>query len=842
MPPKRDWRVLCLDGGGVRGVIEGVFLASLERNTGKRMCELFDLICGTSTGGILAMMLGMFHMSCDDALKTYLELCGKIFGEPDWELAARTGVRYDTANFERIVKETMDRFIAGTGLRGVDSSQALMKTLPPGYHTPDGYPTTHVFMVSRRADDQIPGTYLWTNYPIQSDQGSDREPLWQCIRATSAAPSYFKTIEVGGRAFMDGGIGNNNPIFRAFQELARLGADMRESFLASVGCGQGDGGKVALTKQLASDKLDKLGPGVRFMAQSLVGKVAPAADLVLTLMPALLTAATDSDEPWVDAESMLRVCGLSQNAVRLQIPHTSEDLADMKVVPELVRRTEAALPANRAKLERIAQATLPYAASRRSASSPLLPAGSPAPQHEPRGAISAELPENRISVAFELHEPNEVLDQQCADCLLVDNAAVLERNVRLFRNYTSSVRKLASEATPEERAQAKEDYESVRRDKERAAVTKAVMEEAHAAGTATADSTLGWLAQKLGNLFTIVSDEEDILARIVAQRLKVDLDGMREALPKDLLPFAELLELIPAWEKGPAFMSPAKSPTALGKALSIPLQTTNFLVGNLLSLGWNWVVRPTLQVMSRNALEMATDLPGLKLLKSEILGDKIDEAATLYTIQKLYDEGKLRRAVGYKYAHPFRGAKGAGGQVHLDPATRIYLCLEHLYNHMTRDLKLVEATESAHGLKGHVFMGQLEVVGQRNPSAGKKQIIPVERVQEVYTQEARAVLEQALRLSKLPAPPAAGGRSVIGAAGTAAAGSKRKEMEAPVALRPGTPDILRSGSGSPMGSPLGSPLSSPPPMLGRITPAAGIGELRERNRASGYAQVPRIAD
>jgi patatin-like phospholipase/acyl hydrolase len=47
-------KVLSIDGGGIRGLIPAVVLAEIERRTGRRIADLFDLIAGTSTGGILA--------------------------------------------------------------------------------------------------------------------------------------------------------------------------------------------------------------------------------------------------------------------------------------------------------------------------------------------------------------------------------------------------------------------------------------------------------------------------------------------------------------------------------------------------------------------------------------------------------------------------------------------------------------------------------------------------------------------------------------------------------------------------------------------------------------------
>ena len=49
--------ILSIDGGGIRGIIPAMILAEIERRTGCRTAQLFDLIAGTSTGGVLALGL-----------------------------------------------------------------------------------------------------------------------------------------------------------------------------------------------------------------------------------------------------------------------------------------------------------------------------------------------------------------------------------------------------------------------------------------------------------------------------------------------------------------------------------------------------------------------------------------------------------------------------------------------------------------------------------------------------------------------------------------------------------------------------------------------------------------
>lgn len=77
------FRILSIDGGGIRGIIPAKILALLEEELNKcgmstRICDYFDMICGTSTGGIIAIGLGL-GMSANDILKMYIENGEAIF-------------------------------------------------------------------------------------------------------------------------------------------------------------------------------------------------------------------------------------------------------------------------------------------------------------------------------------------------------------------------------------------------------------------------------------------------------------------------------------------------------------------------------------------------------------------------------------------------------------------------------------------------------------------------------------------------------------------------------------------------------------------------------------------
>lgn len=87
---KYKFRILSIDGGGIRGLIPAKILAEIEKRTNKRICEMFNLIAGTSTGGILALGLTkpdpnndkQAHFKAEQLIDLYRHRGGEIFYEP----------------------------------------------------------------------------------------------------------------------------------------------------------------------------------------------------------------------------------------------------------------------------------------------------------------------------------------------------------------------------------------------------------------------------------------------------------------------------------------------------------------------------------------------------------------------------------------------------------------------------------------------------------------------------------------------------------------------------------------------------------------------------------------
>ena len=71
---KQGLRILAMDGGGMKGLATVQMLKEIEKGSGKRIHELFDLICGTSTGGMLAVALGIKLMTLEECEDIYKNL------------------------------------------------------------------------------------------------------------------------------------------------------------------------------------------------------------------------------------------------------------------------------------------------------------------------------------------------------------------------------------------------------------------------------------------------------------------------------------------------------------------------------------------------------------------------------------------------------------------------------------------------------------------------------------------------------------------------------------------------------------------------------------------------
>lgn len=223
----RGIRILTIDGGGTRGVVALQTLRKLVELTQKPVHQLFDYICGVSTGAILAFMLGLFHMPLDQCEELYRKLGSDVFSQNvivgtvkmSWSHAF-----YDSQTWENILKDRMgSSLMIETARNPTCPKVAAVSTVVNRGITPKAF----VF----RNYGHFPGVN--SHY-----MGSCQYKLWQAIRASSAAPGYFAEYALGNDLHQDGGLLLNNPSALAMHECKCLWPDVPLECIVSLGTGR----------------------------------------------------------------------------------------------------------------------------------------------------------------------------------------------------------------------------------------------------------------------------------------------------------------------------------------------------------------------------------------------------------------------------------------------------------------------------------------------------------------------------------------------------------------------------------------------------------------------------
>lgn len=360
-------KVLSIDGGGIRGIIPATVLMQLEQLTGRPTHQLFDLLVGTSTGGILTLALtcpqsGGVAKSAAEARSLYLERGGDIFplggvplmGPPTGGLRQRLlGVRRpvapDAAPSARLKQflgwENMARIGAPFGGQGEQGNARypaepleteLQQQLGSARMSSALRP---IAVVSCDLDRGAPLIFRGGGLP-QGTVG-DAE-MRHAARATSAGPTFFPALtyrdaqQVMHRC-VDGGLIANDPAVLAFAEGQRLGAaDRGGTFLLSLGTGEVQGA----TSSEAEDVVQLAGTAPWW-------KVAGPAMTALGAGPGLLAREILSSLPAVEYQRLQPT--LAHGAVHAMDNVSAENTQALRMTAESFLADNAALIAGVAR-------------------------------------------------------------------------------------------------------------------------------------------------------------------------------------------------------------------------------------------------------------------------------------------------------------------------------------------------------------------------------------------------------------------------------------------------------------------------------------------------------------
>lgn len=235
-------RILAIDGGGIRGILPSIILSEIEKRTGKRIFQLFNLIAGTSTGGLVACGLTKpnpnapkeSHYTAEELIEIYRKDGKDIFYEPPFERLSRVDdiirPKFSSKGRDKVVTQ----YLGDTPLE-----DALTEVFITSYDIELRAP---IFFVSKPGKEE---TKSRTFRKICSGF-----TMRQASMATSAAPSYFEPFQVptaqtekGYYALIDGGVFANNPTSLAVMETiidkkrADQKLDLDDILVVSLGTG-----------------------------------------------------------------------------------------------------------------------------------------------------------------------------------------------------------------------------------------------------------------------------------------------------------------------------------------------------------------------------------------------------------------------------------------------------------------------------------------------------------------------------------------------------------------------------------------------------------------------------
>jgi patatin-like phospholipase/acyl hydrolase len=204
-----SFRILSLDGGGMRGIFTAAVIAKLEADLEIRLAEHVELIVGTSTGGIIGLGLAA-GKSGQQMLDFYAREGPRIFAKARGRARAAFGPKYD----RRVLDEVLQREFAGLCLNDLQTPVCI---------------TAHELVAGT--------TRVWKDDHHEELSDGGGLPVWKVAAATSAAPTYFAPVQVTEEdSHVDGGIWANNPAMVGITEAVRyFGRTLDDIRLLSVG-------------------------------------------------------------------------------------------------------------------------------------------------------------------------------------------------------------------------------------------------------------------------------------------------------------------------------------------------------------------------------------------------------------------------------------------------------------------------------------------------------------------------------------------------------------------------------------------------------------------------------
>lgn len=222
-PAEKEFTILSIDGGGIKGIFPAALLSQVEQKllNGQSVATYFDLITGTSTGGIIALGLAN-ELTATEMLAMYIDRGQEIFppAKDNWlgwlkkqkdSIYSQFLYRYNDESLSQLLND-----VFGNRLLRESNNRLCIPSFEGKFSD------IYIFKTPHHPDYQLDAT----------------EKLTTVARATSAAPTLFRPLDTGDYTFVDGGIWCNNPIMIGVVDAMTCYNVLPERIrILSIGCG-----------------------------------------------------------------------------------------------------------------------------------------------------------------------------------------------------------------------------------------------------------------------------------------------------------------------------------------------------------------------------------------------------------------------------------------------------------------------------------------------------------------------------------------------------------------------------------------------------------------------------
>lgn len=377
--------LLALDGGGIRGICELRVLDEIMKRVQKaqnlasipRPCDYFDLMAGTSTGGLVAILLSRFKMTTTDAIAAYYDFSGRIFSKKNRKgiMGVLVGHPFHEKPLVDIIKGMVATHQIGelmidpkpearskafvcsqpahrqgkaTRFRTYEPPPPLKINTSPEVSSPSGSSSsTSLHSSSSKSASQSSASSADDSLALglpelkritstMKDPWNDYRDvqIWEAARATTAAPSYFDPMVLtrgnNSRTFIDGAMGCNNPAKEVVDEAAALfGTDCVLGCLVSLGTG--------------------------FSGEVTIGEAESGIKKTVGLINNLKKIATNTEEVHEDLRRLIRAD--LDTYFRFQLPKGAEEirLHEYKKLDELSQLMQVYIEKESSEIDKVVQ-------------------------------------------------------------------------------------------------------------------------------------------------------------------------------------------------------------------------------------------------------------------------------------------------------------------------------------------------------------------------------------------------------------------------------------------------------------------------------------------------------